>query len=406
MSGVRSFVRPSVALLMLGAALLGGVQAQALQLGPSAGPALARLSAGTPWQTQHTKRTEAPAAPARTQTLGPSDREALAALFTKVRPATLRLEICPTNTTSCADPDGIGSGVLIGPGGLALTAYHVVFQADRLVAVTSDKRRFSVKVVGFDDQHDLAVLKVNVPQGTPYLPLAKSAPSVSDPLLAVGNGGGEFLRSQTGRLISLNAAATRADFPPGTLEMSARLIPGDSGGPVLNAAGEVQGIVSYIRADGDDESSIISYAVPVTQGDALVAALRGGTKREAPVIGVGLDGQFGLLSSLPADKFAEFSRALKLQLGATPGAFFTSVVQGSPAGKAGLRPLSYDQKTDKIVAGDLVTAVNGKRVVNFSEFQYAVRTYAPGDTVTLSVVRGGKTIRLKLTLAARSTVRN
>lgn len=339
--------------------------------------------------------------------LNPQEKDTLSALFTKARPATLRIEQCPVK--NCVEPDGLGSGVLISEDGLALTAYHVVFQARSLSAVTSDKKRYAVEVIGYDDQHDLALLRVNVPAGTPYLPLAQKAPVVADPVLAIGNGGGQFLRPKTGRLLALNAQANRADFPPGTLQLSAALIPGDSGGPILNAAGEVTGIVSYIRAstaDGEPtEADITAYAVPVTATDSRIADLKNGSKKDAPIIGVTLDGNFALLSALPEKLFAQANKELGLQLGTTPGAFFTSVRPNSPAAKAGLQALRYD-RNDKLVRGDLVTAVNGKRVVNFSEFQYAVRAYAPGDTVNLSVVRAGKTITLPLTLVGRSTINN
>lgn len=338
--------------------------------------------------------------------LTPQESAALNAIFTKARPATLRIEQCPVK--NCVEPDGLGTGVLIGDG-LALTAYHVVFQAKSLSAVSSDKKRYSAVVIGYNDQQDLALLRVNVPAGAPALPLAARAPALTAPVLAIGNGGGQFLRAKTGRLLALNSQAGRADFPPGTLELSAPLIPGDSGGPILNTLGEVTGIVSFIRADTSHgeptEADITAYAVPVTATDPRLAELRRGVKKDAPVIGVSLGGNFSLLTSLPEHYFAEVNKQLDLQLGSTPGAFFTGVAPASPAAKAGLRALSYD-KHDKLVRGDLVTAVNGKRVVNFSEFQYAVRAYAPGDTVNLSVVRAGKTINLKLRLVGRKTISN
>ena len=336
--------------------------------------------------------------PTPRRSLTDTEQKALADLFTKTRPAALRIEEC--DTKNCGEePDGVGSAVLISADGLALTAYHVIFGAKNLSAVTVDKKRYGLSVIGYDDQQDIALLRVNVPRGTPYLPLAQVKPKVGDPLLAIGNGDGLFLKSKTGRLLSLNADATRADFPAGTLEMTAPLIPGDSGGPILNTAGEVVGIVSYIRQSS--RTSIRSYAVPVAKQDAKVADLMKGVKRDAPIIGIGLDQRFFDLVDLPEKYFVDATRELNLSLGKTAGAFFTSVARGSPAEKAGL--IALDPKSGK---GDLVIAVDGKRVVNFSEFQYAVRTYAPGNTITLSVVRGGKPISVKLTLVGRSTVEN
>lgn len=349
----------------------------------------------------------APATPQKSsrvtaQPITPEERRSLATLFEKVRPATLRIEECPV-TGSCAEPEGVGSAFLISPDGLALTAYHVVFGARNLSAVTLDRQRHAVQVIGFDDQHDMALIRVEVPKGTPHLPLTREVPKPQDLALVVGNGNGQFFRSATGRLLQLDSAAGRADFPPGTLELSARLLPGDSGGVVVNEKGEAVGIVSYIRVSPYLPALNRSYAVPVTAGSPLLADLKGGARREAPVIGVSIT---PALSSLDAEEFALFNRELKLNLGDTPGAFFTAVAEGSPAARAGLKPLRLDNTEKKVIPGDVVTAVNGKRIINFSEFQYAVREYQPGQTITLTVLRDGKELSVPLTLVGRSTVQN
>ncbi|WP_102125856.1 S1C family serine protease [Deinococcus planocerae] len=376
-------VRPAAArgLLVLSALLLGGVVASA-QTTPSSGTTPAERRAATP-------------AP-----LSQTEKAALDALFRKLRPATLRIEDCPP--TNCREPNGVGTAFLIGDG-YALTAYHVVFASKTLSAQTLDKKRYAVQVVGYDDQSDLALIRVNVPGGTPSMPLAARGPQVGDAALAIGNGGGEFLVQKTGRLTGLDSDAGRADFPPGTLELNAQLIPGDSGGPILNAQGEVVGVVSYISVGGPRGGRITAYAVPVTRTNATLAALRRGEKRDAPVIGIALTPQLEFAFALPADRFAEFNRVFDLGLGDTPGAFFTNVVPGSPAARAGLQPLTLNEQ-GKRVSGDLVTAVNGQAIANFSDFQYAVRRYRPGETVTLTVLRGGKRIEVKLTLAARPQV--
>ena len=95
------------------------------------------------------------------------------------------------------EPDGLGSAFVIesGPGGtLALTAYHVVFGAKKLVAVTLDKTRYPVTVLGYDDGHDVALLRINVPTGRtlPVLPLAADMPKIGQSALAIGNGDGNF----------------------------------------------------------------------------------------------------------------------------------------------------------------------------------------------------------------------
>ena len=288
-------------------------------------------------------------------------------------------------------------------GGLRVIEGNLGRGVVKVSAVAPEHRSVTAPARCFDDQHDLALLKVGVPAGTPFFPLAAQSPGHNDPTLVIGNGDGAFLRPSTGRLLSLDAQAGRADFPPGTLELSVPLVPGDSGGPVINAKGEAVGVVSYISLNPRNRK-VTSYAVPVTLDNQLLADLRAGVKNEAPLIGITT--VWPGLTALNAQEFAEANRILKLGLGDTPGAFFTGVSPGSPAEQAGLKPMRIDEVKRSIVPGDVVTAVNGKRILNFSEFQYAVREHRPGETVTLTVLREGKEIKLNLTLAPRSRLHN
>lgn len=337
--------------------------------------------------------------------LSVSENRSLKSIFTKSRPGSLRLEQCPVKGSCVApdgEPDGLGSGFVIESGKngtLALTAYHVVFGARNLVAVTSDKARYPATVLAYDDGHDVALLKINVPAGRTLavLPLAASMPKVGQSALAIGNGGGEFLVSKTGRLTALDVAASRANFPSGTLELTAPLVPGDSGGPILNAQGEVMGIVSYIsaRATPFGIATQSSYAVPVTKSSPLLTELKSGLKVDAPVIGLRGFGDI-------ADEYFG-----PLGLGSLPGAVFTSVTKGSPAEQAGLTPIkpltSDEYGTPTKLSGDVITAINGVRIHNFDELLSAVRARKVGDTIKLSVVRDGKAIPdLSLKLGPRT----
>lgn len=329
------------------------------------------------------------------------EQRALLEQYLPARKATFLIADCQVK--KCRPGDGVGTGFLIGSDGLALTAYHVMFQLRHPSVMMSNGRRYEARVIGYDDQHDLAVLKVKVPKGTPFLTLSREAFNPADAVMVVGNGGGEFLKAKTGRLLGLDSEVGRADFPPGTLKLGTSILPGDSGSPVLNFQGEVGGVVSFLRVApelADRPPSVTAFAVPVTANDARLAALKQGLKRDAPIIGVGLNGPAALLFDLDAGPFQKETLAQGLNLGRTPGAFFTSVTPGSPAARAGLKPVNYQGK------GDVVTHVNGQRVVNFSEFQYAVREHAPGETVTLTVLRNGKTLKLKMKLVGRATVKN
>lgn len=381
--------------LILTVALLlaaGTVHAQTAAPQTAAPRTPAPQTAPAPSGTSAQRQTAAP--------LSASETAALRALYQKLRPATLRIEGCPPN--DCTDPSGVGTAFLIGDG-YALTAYHVVLGAKTLSAQTLDKKRYAVQVIGYDEQADIALLRVNVPASTPVFPLAAVRPAVGDAALAIGNGNGAFLTSKTGRLTGVDSVSEQATFPSGTLELNAQLVPGDSGGPIINARGEVVGVVSYISVARGNR--ITSYAIPVTRTDAKLAALRQGVKRDAPAIGIGLSPELDFAVALPAEVFPRFSQLFKPSLGTTPGAFFTSVTPGSPAARAGLQPLDFDADGNR-TTGDLVTAVNGQAIANFSDFQFAVRRYQPGETVTLSVLRGGRKIEVKLTLVPLNQIRN
>ena len=342
---------------------------------------------------------------------------AMTGVFQATRTASLRLEDCPpvAEDPDCKDPNGIGSGVLISADGNVLTAYHVLFDSSRLEAVTLDKKRYPMTVVGFDETHDLALLKINI-VGAPFIPITPTVPKIGQTALAIGNSGGKFLQPKVGKLLALDAAAGRADFPAGTLQLDAPLAPGDSGGPILNDAGQLIGITSYIRLKPTARTGALpptasyaaytatlettSYAVPVTAGSALLAQLQGGLKREAPVVGIQTSSE--LTEGLTAKFFSS------LGLGNRVGFVFNSVVEGGPADLAGLHPLKVITKDSKDVptraTGDVITAIDSKAVTNYDDFLAAVRSYEVGDKVTLTVYRDGaaKPLSIAVTLAPRT----
>ena len=363
-----------------------------------------------PVQAQKTERNSSkpgtPASASPSASLSP----ALSSLFQKTRPATVQIRDCApvASDPECNDPNGLGSGVLISADGSLLTAYHVVYGATRLEAVTLDKKHYKISVVGFDEPHDLALLKINI-SGATFVPLAAQTPKIGQAALAIGNAGGAFLQPKSGKLLALNAAAGRADFPPGTLQLDAPLAPGDSGGPILNDAGQLIGITSYIRlgngtltgvAQGQAAPQYNSYAVPVTSTSELLAQLRAGVKREAPVVGI------QTANELTDQLDVAFFKALGL--GSTVGFVFTDVVTGGPADLAGLHPLkatAFDNKGAATRAtGDVITAVDGKSVKSYLDFLAAIRSHEVGDQVTLTVIRdgGAKPLSVSLKLAPRT----
>lgn len=312
-------------------------------------------------------------------------------IFEKTRAAAFRIE----------DDNGVGTGFFISNDGLALTAYHVVFGARNPKAITVDKKEYAFDVIGFDDYNDVALLKVKVTGSVPFLPLAKASPKVGDAVLGIGNGGGSFLTAKYGNLRALDVEAGRADFPSGTLEMTAPLIPGDSGGPIINASGEAVGVTSYIRATG--RSSWRSYAVPMTDTSALLRDLRAGARRDAPVLGIARSSSpiFDYLDSAETDEFKTAG------LGTVRGVTFGSVQSAGPAALAGLRPLEQvtagtRQQPLGQLRGDVITAIDGRTVTEWLDLINIVRGKKVGDTVRLTVQRGEQVVNVDVKLGSRA----
>lgn len=351
-----------------------------------------------------------PAAPSAPAAAPNATTRVGADVFQKLRPTAFRIEQRAANATT--SPDGIGTGFFISKDGLALTAYHVVFGAKDLSArlVGSDKR-VPLEVIGFDDYNDIALLRVKVTDDVPFLPLAQTSPKIGDAALAIGNGGGAFLKDKYGTFERLDVASDRADFPSGTLELNAQLIPGDSGGPIINAKGEAVGVVSYIQVGGSSTGGsnlrIKSYAIPVTQSSKLVADLRGGVKRDAPVLGVSRGGQIGNVAGALDDADELFP---SVGLGSKLGVTFSGVQDGSPAAKAGLKPLvlvdqgNQQQNRFPQFSGDVIVAIDGKAVRAWNDLVSQIRGKKIGDAIKLTVARGGQTVEVNVTLAARAEI--
>ena len=304
------------------------------------------------------------------------------ALFEKTRPATVRVESLNARTGT----GGIGTGFFINDAGQLLTAYHVVSDGQLFRITTLSGRSYRAQVTAFDAAADVALLQVRGGGNFPYLNLATRAPRVRETVLAIGNSGGDFLQPRRGRLLRLNVAAGRADFPQGTLEMTAPLAPGDSGGPIIDGNGQAIGVVSYVRQDSSGQTRT-SYAVPVTEGNDLIAGLRAGEKRDTPVVGLVFDSNHSGLTD-------------------PPGAVVLRVARNSPAERAGLQGCRADAEGNLTGLGDAILSVNGVSTPDADAFITQVQRRRIGDTVSLGVLRGKERLVVQLTLAARRSVQD
>lgn len=345
----------------------------------------------------------------------------LKVVFDFARPATVVIE------TRCVGGRGgtlgVGTGFFISDDGDLLSAYHVVDATNppcpvEFVAVTPQRTEYSLELIGFDAFFDVALLKADVALQVPFLSIAGRQPSPGDSVVAIGNSRGDFLAGRTGLVTRLGVRAARADFADDTIELTAPLAPGDSGGPVLNLHGEAVGVVSYIsfnpNANGSDTYlppflrglnlpvDYASYAVPVTEGSELLASLRGGERRDVPVIGLSWPSGFDSVY---------VPRTSRIDLGPRPGTIVVSVAEGGPAAMAGLREFRQESILDAEgvqigveVEADVIVSVDGRPVQGILEVLEAVRRREVGDSVTLGVQRGNALFSVDLVLGARRSV--
>ncbi len=351
------------------------------------------------------------------QAVADSETQLLRDIYTRVSPSVVSIDV---RLTSASGPStqfrqqggqqpyayAAGSGWVYDSAGHIVTNAHVVAGADRVVVTYSDGVQMRAKVVGIDMDADLAVI---LPDGNTsnYKPLEladSDALAVGDRAIAIGN---PFQRAGTmtqGIVSGLHRSVAALAQPsgggmyqiPDAVQTDAALNPGNSGGPLLNNLGQVIGVNEQIESNVQ-QSSGVSFAIPSNLVKLVAAALIKDGKIEHSWLGIGggsLTLDVNEVLGLPAN---------------TLGAYVSSVQPGSPAEKAGLKGGSNTVNAggaDLPVGGDVIVAVDGKPVKHFDDLTaYLFTKTAPGQTVTLTVLRNGKQQDIKVTLAARPTSR-
>jgi putative serine protease PepD len=260
---------------------------------------------------------------------------------------------------------GEGAGVVYDTRGDILTDEHVVSGATKVTVQFKDGYKASARVLGTDPSTDVAVIKVNAPASELHpIPFADSnSAQVGDPVVAIGS---PFSLPETTTAGIVSATGRSIQAPnnyeiPGAIQTDAAINPGNSGGPLLDASAHVLGLNDQIQTNSGSSAGV-GFATPANAVVRVANSIISGHPIKHAYVGVELNGN------------------------STGGARVTSVQQGSPATQAGLQP------------GDLITAVNGKTIGTTEQFIASVDQYQPGQTVTMTVKRGGqsKTISLKL----------
>lgn len=297
---------------------------------------------------------------------------------------------------------GLGSGFVISDGGEVVTNAHVVTtgegaairKASEVFVRFGDGNQVSAKIVGFDPFSDVALVKVS-PEGLKLRPLALGSiddVEVGEPVAAIGSPFGEErslsvgVISATDRSIeSLTGFATI-----GALQTDAAINSGNSGGPLLDGQGRVLGINSQIRSSSGTGSGV-GFAVPVDVVKRSVDQLRRTGTVKYPYLGVST-----------AEVYPQLNE--HYDLGTDRGAWIQSVVPGGPGDKAGLRAgtkrSTFQEQTYR-EGGDIVTKVDDIDVRTDTDLARALDDKAPGDRVRMTIVRGGQTRVVSVTLGTR-----
>jgi len=288
---------------------------------------------------------------------------------------------------------GLGSGFIINPDGQILTNYHVISgSSDVEVTMPPDQSRYRAKVLMRDRAHDLALIQIDPKKKlTSFLKLGDSdGLQVGQKVLAIGNPFGLAGTLTTGIVSSLHRkiqSEDRGDLED-MIQTDAAINSGNSGGPLLDSQGSVIGINTAIY--GPNGGNIgIGFAMPINRAKVMLGDFKSGKRPASSAIGV-------TTYSISGD----WAEALKLPR--SGGLLIGRIVSGSPASRAGLRGATQQARLGNYlvpVGGDLITAVDGKRVEEENAITKAIAQKHAGDTLDLTIWRDGRSMDVKVTLA-------
>jgi Do/DeqQ family serine protease len=269
----------------------------------------------------------------------------------------------------------LGSGVMVDPSGLVVTNNHVIEGADQVKVSLSDKREFEAEIVLKDTRSDLAVLRLkDAHEKFSTLDFANSDElQVGDVVLAIGNPFGVGQTVTHGIISALARTQVGITDYQFFVQTDAAINPGNSGGALVDMTGKLAGINTAIfsRSGG---SQGIGFAIPANMVRVVVASARSGGKAvKRPWLGARLQAV--------TPEIAE-----TLGLRRPSGALVASIVPGSPAARAGLKP------------SDLIVAIEGQTIDDPNAFDYRFATRPLGGTAEIDVQRGGKPVRLTIPL--------
>ncbi|XZK75584.1 S1C family serine protease [Clostridium perfringens] len=270
------------------------------------------------------------------------------------------------------EQEGLGSGFIINEDGYVVTNYHVINGAQEVKVIFSDGKEVNAKVVNYDAERDIAVIKITDDVKMPGIAQLGDSSTVKagEEVIAIGNPlGKEFSSTVTKGIVSSpnRKMKTENGNVLDYIQTDAAINPGNSGGPLINSKGEVIGINTAKKVGEDIEG--IGFAIPINEVKTRLGSL------SKPILKLGITAR----TVTP-----ELAKENKLE----EGVYVVGVQEFSPAEKAGLK------------IGDLIIEFGGKRVKTLEELNQAKSQYNDGDSVPVEVIRDGKKVNLNLTLVA------
>ena len=336
------------------------------------------------------------AAPREVTPKGPPDadeREAID-LFKQVRASVVNVDTVVfrqnLDRSVSAVQAGTGSGFVWDDQGRVVTNYHVIQSAvvnrRALRVVLADRSEWKAEVVGVAPEYDLAVLKVNAPasQLTKIKVGTSNDLEVGQRVYAIGNPYGLSLTLTKGIVSALEREIESPVKTPitGAIQTDAPINPGNSGGPLLDKDGRLIGVNTAIATPQEGGGNVgIGFAIPVDTVNRVVPELVKNGKLLKPDLGIRLVDQVRLRRA-----------------GYEQGVMVASVEDGGPADEAGMRGVLVDRRTGDVTPGDLILKVDGEGVTGNAEFERMMSRHKPGDKLTLTIERDGKTFEAEVTL--------
>lgn len=285
-----------------------------------------------------------------------------------------------------------GSGFILTDDGYIVTNYHVVEGANAIQITTYDNESYDAELIGYDESNDIAVLKVDAKNLTPVILGDSDQLNVGDSVVAIGNPLGQLAFSLTsGSVSALNRRISISNVAMNLIQTDCAINSGNSGGALFNSYGEVIGITNakYSSSGASNTAAIenIGFAIPINNVRNIITSIIENGYIEKTYIGVSVrnaqsysqnENMWGSGNGFPVDSDPDIK-----------GVVVCEVDEGGPADKAG------------ILEGDVITAVNGTEISNYSELGSILSQGKEGDKYTLTINRDGETVEIKVKLGVR-----